>query len=177
MTSQDVILGILMKKNLTGYDIKHELETIFSYFYNASYGTIYPTLSKMEKEGLITKQCIVQEGKPNKNVYTITAEGKERFLAYLQSEIVPTEFKSDFMVRMFFGALVEPGILMEWIERAIRDQQAELTALREDYIRYKPSMSISQEITIQMGIEHSQGNVRVLTEGLERIKNVPNKKE
>ena len=56
MTSQDVILGILMKRSLSGYDIKHMFETIFSYFYNASFGTIYPTLSKMEKEGLITKE-------------------------------------------------------------------------------------------------------------------------
>ena len=77
MNSQDVILGIIMYHSLSGYDIKHKLETIFSYFYNASYGTIYPTLSKMEKEGMITKESVIQEGRPNKNVYSITEEGQQ----------------------------------------------------------------------------------------------------
>jgi len=56
LNSQDVILGILMKEALTGYQIKQLLENVFSNFYNSTYGTIYPTLARMEKERLITKE-------------------------------------------------------------------------------------------------------------------------
>nr|WP_079418259.1 helix-turn-helix transcriptional regulator [Paenibacillus ferrarius] len=33
---------MLMKKSLTGYEIKQSLEELFSYFFKSSFGTIYP---------------------------------------------------------------------------------------------------------------------------------------
>lgn len=72
MKIQGVILGILNSGPHSGYEIKRQFEERFSFFFNASYGSIYPTLSKFEKEKLITKKTVKHEGKPNKNVYTIT---------------------------------------------------------------------------------------------------------
>lgn len=85
MNIQDVILGILSEKPHSGYEIKRHFEEYFSFFFDASYGTIYPTLSKMEKLNLITKESVRQEGKPDKNVFTITSAGLDQFHAYLQS--------------------------------------------------------------------------------------------
>ena len=78
MNSQDVILGMLMKRSLTGYEIKQLFEDLFSYFYSSSYGTIYPMLHRMEKEELLTKENVLQDGKPNKNVFTITEKGRRQ---------------------------------------------------------------------------------------------------
>ncbi|WP_083261642.1 PadR family transcriptional regulator [Brevibacillus brevis] len=33
----------------------------FSYFFRSTYGTIYPMLNRMEKEGLITKEIVPQD--------------------------------------------------------------------------------------------------------------------
>ncbi|UJF34135.1 PadR family transcriptional regulator [Paenibacillus hexagrammi] len=169
MNSQDVILGVLMKRKLSGYDIKQLFETIFSYFYNASFGTIYPTLAKMEKEGLISKESIIQEGKPNKNVFTITEEGKRRFAAYIASPITPNELKSDFMMRMFFGEYTEADQIKEWLELGIQEQEAELHKLREDYKRYKPGMSVTQEICIRIGLAQVEATLLSLQEGYKRV--------
>jgi DNA-binding PadR family transcriptional regulator len=170
ITSQDVILGILMKSNKSGYDIKRMFESLFSYFYNASYGTIYPTLGRMEKEGLITKESIQQEGKPNKNVYSITERGRELFRAYLDSDIQDNEMKSDFMVRMYFGELAEPELVIRWLETGIQKMQVSLAKLLADYERWKPGMSPTQLICIEMGISHEQGTLRNLEEGLSKMK-------
>lgn len=42
-----VILGLLSHEDLTGYEIKKRMDTTLKYFWGASYGSIYPTLSEL----------------------------------------------------------------------------------------------------------------------------------
>ncbi|MEW9700811.1 PadR family transcriptional regulator [Paenibacillus sp. SI8] len=177
MTSQDVILGILMKKSHSGYDIKIVLESVFSYFYNASFGTIYPTLSKMEKEGLITKESVLQEGRPNKNVYSITDEGRNHFKGYMHSPIQPNEFKSDAMIRLYFGEFVEPEATIKTLEFGIEKTQRALAELKHMYESCKANISPTQEICILIGIENNESALRTLGRGLERLTNLKSGKE
>ncbi|SFE61184.1 DNA-binding transcriptional regulator, PadR family [Paenibacillus algorifonticola] len=170
MNSQDVILGILMDENCSGYEIKHKFESLFSYFYNASYGTIYPTLGKMEKQGLITKESILQDGKPNKNVYTITEAGREQFMLYLTSDIQAVETKSDFMVRLVFGKWADQGQVIQWLERTIAKQEEEIARLTADYANWKPNMNATQELCITIGIANQESSHRILVEGLQKLK-------
>jgi DNA-binding PadR family transcriptional regulator len=170
LTSQDVILGILMKKNLSGYDIKHMFESLFSYFFDASYGTIYPTLGKMEHNGLITKESVQQEGKPNKNVYTITEKGRLRFHQYLESDVQESVLRSDLMVRLFFGELADNALIVRWMEQMLLTTESKQTRLLADYENYKPHLSPTQDICINVGIRTNALQIELLTEGLERIR-------
>lgn len=159
-----------MESSTSGYDIKQKFEKLFSYFYNASYGTIYPTLSNMEKEGLITKQNLVQEGKPNKNIYTITDKGKHAFYRYLESDIQDVEIKSDFMIRLFFGGLAAPGLVVRWLETGIRENERTLEKLRAERERVYPGLSPTQQICFDIGVTNIENILRNLKEGLDKIK-------
>ncbi|MDG0813175.1 hypothetical protein [Cohnella rhizosphaerae] len=55
--------------------------------------------------GYIAKESVVQEARPNKNVYSLTAEGKTQFEHYLHSPVEKDSYRSDFLVRMFFGGV------------------------------------------------------------------------
>jgi DNA-binding PadR family transcriptional regulator len=169
MRSHDVILGMLMGSPSSGYEIKQKFEKIFSYFYNASYGTIYPTLKSMEQEGFITKESLIQDGKPNKNVYTITDKGKEEFYRYLSSDLQDVEFKSDFMVRMYFGEFAEPEKVEQWLRIAIEDTEKSLAKLTGDYSKWCGKMSPTQSICIKIGISNSENILRNLRQGLREI--------
>ncbi|OCT14979.1 hypothetical protein A8709_12680 [Paenibacillus pectinilyticus] len=175
MTSQDVILGLLMHHSLSGYDMKHKMETILSYFNNASFGTIYPTLSKMEKEELITKQSVIQEGRPNKNVYSITEKGREQFKTYMYSPVEDNEFKSDAMTRLFFGEFVEKDVIVGVLEEYLQRTKGHMERLSKLYVECQPEMSHSQEICIQIGINNSESQIRTLTQGIVRLKNLAEK--
>ena len=48
-----VILGLLAHDDLTGYDIKKRIDGAISFFWKGSFGSIYPALSAMEKDGLV----------------------------------------------------------------------------------------------------------------------------
>ena len=153
-------------------------ETVFSYFYNASFGTIYPTLSKMEKEGLITKESVIQEGRPNKNVYSITEEGQKQFRTYMYSPIQANEFKSDAMTRLFFGEFVEVEVIIEYLENGVSSTKTDLERLRKMYENGMSNslMSRTQEICIQIGIENTESTLRTLTAGIERLSNLQTEK-
>ncbi len=66
MKSDDVVLGILLESPSTGYEIKQKFETVFSNFYNASFGSIYPILHKLVTHEKVDVDLICQEGKPDK---------------------------------------------------------------------------------------------------------------
>ena len=51
LKGRDVVLGLLMGKELSGYDIKIVFEDVFTHFFDGSFGMIYPTLRQLEKEG------------------------------------------------------------------------------------------------------------------------------
>lgn len=171
MNSQDVILGILMDSGKSGYDIKRLFERYFSMFYNASYGTIYPTLARMEKDGLIRKESLVQSGKPNKNVYTITERGEEAFRRYLASDIQPAEIKSDFMVRLFFGGLAEEAQVRRWLEDALERARRTCDALQAEYELRKDELSPTQRLGLKIGVT----NQRTLIEHLEEALSEPHR--
>ena len=40
-----VILGLLSNESMTGYEIKKRMDTTLKFFWSASFGSIYPTLS------------------------------------------------------------------------------------------------------------------------------------
>ena len=102
MDVQSVLLGFLMKSGMTGYDLRKAFSMSFSFFSGISYGSIYPSLKKMESRGLISKRVELGEGAPNRNVYTITEAGKKAFLDALKSPFVPEQPKRAFLMRLFF---------------------------------------------------------------------------
>ncbi|MGN7762487.1 PadR family transcriptional regulator [Paenibacillus sp. 22594] len=167
MNSQDVILGMLMKEALTGYQIKQLLENVFSNFYSSSYGTIYPTLARMEKEGLITKENVLQDGKPNKNLLNITPKGRECFKAYLLAPLVADSIrKSDFMMRLYFGEFVGYDKVIIWLKQAQEESHTKLDQLLEQYSLHKDEMHPAQIICIQIGIEEYKAKLTTIAEGL-----------
>jgi len=176
LNSQDVILGMLMKRSLSGYEIKQLFEDIFSYFYSSSYGTIYPMLHRMEKEEWITKENVLQEGKPNKNVFTITEAGKTRFYEYLQSPMEPDTIKSDFLMRLYFGQLVGDEMVIKWLMQAQEYTQTQLDQLREKYAKYKSTMQPGHIICIEIGIKEYSAKLESIQEGLERMEKLEQEK-
>jgi DNA-binding PadR family transcriptional regulator len=104
MDVQSVLLGFLMRKSMTGYDLKKAFSISFSFFSGLSYGTIYPALKKMQQQGLVSKRLEIQDGIPNRKIYAITEAGRKSFLESLKSPFAPEQPKSSFLMRLFFFA-------------------------------------------------------------------------
>ena len=104
MDVKTMLLGFLMSSSMTGYEIKKKFSLTFSFFSGLSFGSIYPALKKMEQEGLITLKVEIQDGSPNRKVYTITDEGRKVFLKNLRAPFALEQPKMAFLARLFFFA-------------------------------------------------------------------------
>ena len=126
MDVKTVCLGMLTEGRASGYDLKKQFESSFGHFFAAGYGSIYPALSSLAKQGLVDCEEIAQDGKPDRKVYQITAEGW-RFLKQALTNTSPChKVRSEFLAMMCFADLMEPD-----------DVQAVLDNRLEDIERYK----------------------------------------
>ena len=97
-----VILGLLSHEELTGYEIKKRMDTALKYFWSASYGSIYPTLSDLVERGLATKREDI-ENKRNKLIYTITDDGRKYLKEWLTLPVEKDELRYETLLKLFFG--------------------------------------------------------------------------
>lgn len=113
MNVRTVCLAILYDGESTGYEIrKLSVEGEYSYFIDASYGSIYPALAKLEAEELVTSRVEVQDGKPAKKIYEITPAGRAEFINSLFEKLGEDEFRSEFLLFARFASEL-PASLVE----------------------------------------------------------------
>ena len=96
-----VILGLLSHEELTGYEIKKRMDTTLKYFWGASFGSIYPTLSGLVERGFAAKRD-AGENKRNKFIYTITEEGRHYLKAWLKNPVEKDELRYETLLKLFF---------------------------------------------------------------------------
>ena len=137
MNVKTLCLSILYEAESTGYEIrKMSVEGECSYFVDASYGSIYPALARLEAEGLVTSRTEQQAGKPAKKIYAITDAGRQAFIGSLFERLGEDEFRSEFLLFARFvtelpAALVELR-LRERLQM-LADQIAELDKIAKDH--------------------------------------------
>lgn len=114
MDSKTLCLGALMLGDASGYEIKKLFEEgPFSYFHQTSFGSIYPALGKLMEEGLVTCDEFEQDGRPDKKVYSLTGEGRAKFVKALSKAPAPDKIRSESMYMLFFSHLLDPNHVRE----------------------------------------------------------------
>ena len=100
-----VILGLLQEEDLSGYDIKKSINIRMSFFWQESYGQIYPELSKLKEEGLIEQAPSKGSGKAKieKIKYRITPDGSQALKRWMEAENEKDTIRSEFLLKMFFA--------------------------------------------------------------------------
>ncbi len=126
MDVKTLCLGVLSMGDATGYEIRKVFEEAFSHFYVAGFGSIYPALSELTREGYATCQNIEQEKRPAKKVYRLTEAGMEAFRAALAETYPSHRIRSDFMVLMAYAHLLTPAKVEEALQQRLEDIESNL---------------------------------------------------
>lgn len=113
MNVRTLCLSILYSGDASGYDIRRMCtDEQFAYFVEASYGSIYPALARLEEEGCVTSRTEQQAGKPARKVYSITEAGRNALVADLSQPLGPDMFRSPFLMFARFAHIL-PRELVE----------------------------------------------------------------
>lgn len=104
MSLKHGILGLLLYRNMSGYELDKTFKESLNFFWTAHPSQIYRELAQMEKQALLTSELVFQTDKPNKKIYALTPSGKEYFHNWLsQSSETDSVLRHTFLVRMFFS--------------------------------------------------------------------------
>jgi len=97
------LLGLLSIRPMTGYEIRQSYARGLAPWWEMPRTQIYPKLRELKRRGLLRDELVVQQGKPNKRVYTIERAGSQALKAWLRREISWPGMKHHMMMRLFFG--------------------------------------------------------------------------
>ena len=129
---REVCLAILNFREASGYEIKKlSTESHYAHFVDASFGSIYPALNKMEAEGLVTSREERQPGKPPRKMYAITDKGRDTLVEQL--EVPPREdvFKSEFLLIAMCAHMLDRDTVRRAIDTNIAQTRAMIDKIEE----------------------------------------------
>lgn len=132
MNIRTLCLGILSFQEASGYEIKKEIEEgMFSHFIDASFGSIYPALSQLNTEGLVTVRAEEQTGRPDKKVYSVTEAGRAALARGLLVIPARDKYKSEFLFEMLFKEMLPEAHIRLAIEKQLHDLQDDIKRMAD----------------------------------------------
>ena len=133
MALRHTLLGLLIFKPRTGYDLYKRAEQATFLLESATLRRIYPTLKRLAEEGLVEYEVEPQEGKPDRKVYSVTDEGEAAFMAWLREPPVPDALNLDHLLaKFFFYGLLDRETVLAHLRATLRQRQnvlAEITGI------------------------------------------------
>jgi PadR family transcriptional regulator AphA len=112
----NALLGLLSLRPMSGYDIRQLIPQSIGHFWSESYGQIYPGLKRLAAAGLVRKKTERKKGSPDRNVYSLTAEGRERLREWLKLPVAEEVPRNELLLKLFFGAHVSPSVNRERVQ-------------------------------------------------------------
>src|SRR3954447_4375748 len=170
------ILGLLQQSPMHGYELRKELAQVLGGLRSISFGSLYPALKRLQAAGWVTT-CQPGPGTPlpadappltgrrGKVVYTITAEGKERFHE-LASQSGPEAYDDSglFSVRLAFFRHTAADARLRILEGRRRTVEQQREGLRSSLARTRERLDRYTLELQQHGLESVDREVRWLSE-------------
>lgn len=121
---EKIILGMLMVRGMTIYEIKNFINNNLDTMCSASSGSIHTAVKKMLEKEIIK---VYEEG--NKKIYYITAKGREEFNLWIEQPMDIGKAKNIELSKLFFLGLSNPDKRVKLIEKYIDELKNERNKL------------------------------------------------
>ena len=149
------ILGLLMERDHHGYEIRTQLRDRLGIWANVSFGSIYPALARLERQGCVEAVVATDSrvgslstgslsgeraslrsirsapglGRRGRKVYRITDRGRAHFVSLLADPATLDDSKN-FSLRMALAKYLTPNLRVGLLERRRADLVARLAEVR-----------------------------------------------
>ncbi|MYR07403.1 PadR family transcriptional regulator [Gordonia sp. SID5947] len=160
------ILGLLLESPMHGYELRKRLTGLLGAFRAFSYGSLYPTLRRMQADGIIDEATAPAGVKVRRGrrVYQLTDVGRERF-SELVADTGPQNYTDDgFGVHLAFFSRTPAVARMRILEGRRRQVEERREGLREIVGRSNRAVDRYTRQLHQLSLESSEREVRWLNE-------------
>ena len=126
------ILGLLKEQPMHGYQLSRELGDALGGFWRVSYGSLYPTLRRLETDGAVQSVADGEARGRRKNTYEITEKGEKLFFELLQETPHDnTTEDTKFRVRLAFFRYLPPETRIRLLERRRATLEDRLSTIKD----------------------------------------------
>jgi PadR family transcriptional regulator AphA len=107
-----VLLGLLMSGPKHGYDLFQQYENELGDVWQIGRSQLYALLKQLEEANLVTVETELQANRPARKVYSLTADGRQAFLAWVQAPSPYLRYlRVEFLARLYFYQQLDlPGL-------------------------------------------------------------------
>jgi len=170
----DAILACLTERPMTGYELAKTFDSGIGFFWKANHQQIYRELTRLRDRSHIQGREVVQSGKPNKLVYTLTPEGRAALKHWAARPSVPASIKDDLLVRLYALDSVD-------LEPLRADLMARLEHHRDRCARYERILGkrfpdgtaapadLGKMLNLRLGVRHERAVVEWCEEALDAL--------
>lgn len=168
-TTTYIVLGLLTFREMSGYDLKILADQQIKHFYwSPAKSQIYGELRRLESHGFVTMREVLQQQRPDKRLYRITPRGQEAMRQWLEStDISPDSYKSEFLLKLFFGHLWPREKLVTQMEVRRQQLSKDLQAWEARASELAARMQGTAEdetillplLTVQLTLAHTQATL------------------
>ncbi|CAJ1580665.1 PadR family transcriptional regulator [[Mycobacterium] wendilense] len=184
MALPHAILVSLAEKSGSGYELASRFDRSIGYFWSATHQQIYRTLRTMEADGWVHVTPVVQQGRPDKKVYTVSDAGRAELSRWIAEPLhgkgtsVTDGRSRDLAVKLRGVGFGGPDALAALREQVVA-LRAERSAVLDIYRGFEKSQfpdpagltgsALHQYLVLRGGIRAEEGSVEWLDEVLSAL--------
>ncbi|MBM7368460.1 PadR family transcriptional regulator [Gordonia hydrophobica] len=175
MALEHAILVSLSERPGTGYEIGQQFSRSIGYFWSATHQQIYRTLKKLHTDGLVSFESVVQDGRPDKKVYSLSDAGHAMLAEWVASPTPLAPLRSDLGLKLRAADLGDLATVIAEL-RAHREEAAALLAVFQGWERdYYPDpdaltgRKLGQYLVLRGGVMMHQHTIAWCDEVLARF--------
>ena len=174
MALGDAILVLLTERPMTGYELAKTFDTSIGFFWRADHQQIYRELTRLRDRGHIQGREVVQSGKPNKLIYTLTPDGRAALRQWAARPSRAASIKDDLLVRLYALDSVD-------IDPLRTDLMARQAYHRDRFSRFErilkkrfpegtaPPADLGKLLTLRLGLRYERAVVEWCDEALNTL--------
>ncbi|CAJ1189889.1 PadR family transcriptional regulator [Companilactobacillus paralimentarius] len=171
-TLQYMILGLLTRQPMTGYDIKQIFDKEKAEFWTAPFSQIYPELNRLLNKELIS---LIQPTEDNsrRKVYQLTKLGTDTFTDWLKLPLSPeiTQLNNDdFILRLHFLGKDHIDILKALLnmrEQTLKLELAQLELELSEVVHHPEQFG--RELIIQKELSNKKSDLKLWRSELKNL--------
>ena len=162
MSLDHILLGLL-REPASGYDLKAILDHGIRHFWAAELSQIYPTLKRLEKQGLLRSRRASSKRGGGRVVYEVTAAGRSQLASWLESGPQFGDMRHTFLAQIYMmdelSDLTQTlhfleQLRMRWVSRheGLKNIETQWAQRDPGFPDHLSSAAFHRHLTLRMGL-------------------------
>ena len=162
-----VVLGMVRQGARSGYAIKRAVELSIRFFWTISQVQIYPSLSRLERAGLLKGES-ESSGRRRRRTFTLTHSGEVALQEWLRrDEPIPFELRDIGLVKLYFADAIdhnEAQALLAMMQRRSEERVVNLRSIVRAAESVARQGNVHPLLTLRIGIAFHQAIIDVCSD-------------